>query len=190
MSDGFRNSTFLDCFCYFPRPKARLSKNGGALRGVERVFKKANILQSIGVVRLAGVELPASYSHTKWAWRGWAKRVICAICILGNVGLAGCRRTPTYSGPPDHVVHVTMKNWAILPGTIVLPRGAKVELIVESVDVEHGIAVPGLGINEPVKPGKPQIVRFLAEEPADYFMRCSISCGRGHDQMVGKIIVQ
>ena len=102
----------------------------------------------------------------------------------------GCgKKTPTYAGPPDTVLSIVMKKWAIVPDRIVVPQGARVEMVVSSTDVEHGIAVPGLGINEPVQPSKPAVVRFLAQTPGTYPMHCSILCGRGHDKMTGVIVI-
>jgi cytochrome c oxidase subunit 2 len=83
-----------------------------------------------------------------------------------------------------------MKQWEMEPRTIVVARNAKVELTIESGDVEHGLAVPGLDIDESVQKGKPVIVRFIAANSGDYVMRCSILCGRGHDQMKGRILVR
>lgn len=83
-----------------------------------------------------------------------------------------------------------MKKWAIVPARIAVPQGAHVELDVSTADVEHGFAVPALGINEPIQPGKPARVRFLAQTPGVYPMRCSIACGKGHDQMTGAIVVE
>ncbi|HTW47953.1 MAG TPA: cupredoxin domain-containing protein, partial [Acidobacteriaceae bacterium] len=71
-----------------------------------------------------------------------------------------------------------MKKWEIVPRRIVVRQGARVELIVSSADVEHGLAVPGLGINEPIQPGKPAAIRFFADKPGVYPMHCSILCGR------------
>ncbi len=67
----------------------------------------------------------------------------------------GCwQRTPTYAGPPDTVLSVVMKKWAITPDRVVVRQGAHVEMVVSTTDVEHGIAVPGLGINEPGAAGQ------------------------------------
>jgi cytochrome c oxidase subunit 2 len=82
-----------------------------------------------------------------------------------------------------------MKNWEINPARLEVPQGARVELVVTSTDIEHGIAVPGLGINEPVQPEHPAVVRFLAQPPGTYPMRCSVLCGRGHDKMTGAIVI-
>ncbi|MGA8528281.1 MAG: cupredoxin domain-containing protein, partial [Acidobacteriaceae bacterium] len=104
--------------------------------------------------------------------------------------IPGCgKRTPTYSGAPDMVLSIVMKKWAIVPNRIVVPQGARVEMVVSTTDVEHGIAVPALGINEPVQPAKPAVVRFLAQTPGTYPMHCSILCGRGHDKMTGVIVI-
>ena len=83
-----------------------------------------------------------------------------------------------------------MKQWEMVPRTIVVARNAKVELTIESADVEHGLTVKGLDIDESVKKGDPVMVRFIAHTGGEYVMRCSILCGRGHDEMKGKILVR
>jgi heme/copper-type cytochrome/quinol oxidase subunit 2 len=111
-----------------------------------------------------------------------------AIGLLVSMTACG-KRTPTYSGPPDTVRQIVMKKWEIVPNRLEIPQGARVELVVSSTDVEHGIAVPGLGINEPVQPEHPAVVRFLAQTPGTYPIHCSVLCGRGHDKMTGAIVI-
>lgn len=123
--------------------------------------------------------------HTK-RQAGTAAKALLSLLLLA---LTACSHTPTYSGPPNLVIPVLMKKWVIVPSRIVVPQGAHVELIVTSGDIEHGIAVPALDINEPVQPRKPAYVRFLALRPGTYPMRCSILCGRGHDKMTGEIVI-
>jgi len=140
--------------------------------------------------RISGYAVPGSLHHSKRPAQRGAKHgrpVWLALVLLGL--LAGCRHTPTYRGQPNLVIHILMKKWAIVPNRVVVPQGAKVELIVTTTDVEHGIAVPGLAINEPVQPGWTTVVRFLAQKPGVYPMHCSIACGRGHDQMTGEIVI-
>jgi heme/copper-type cytochrome/quinol oxidase subunit 2 len=130
--------------------------------------------------------------HSKRQLLPWAKAapsLLRAVPLL--LLMIGCgRKTPTYTGPPDTVLPVVMKKWAITPARVVVRRGARVELIVTTADIEHGFAVPALGINEPIDPGKPAAIRFLAQDPGVYPMRCSIACGRGHDQMTGVIVIE
>ena len=110
--------------------------------------------------------------------------------LFGVLLLLGCKQTPTYSGPPDTVIKVVMKKWAIEPSRITVRQGARVELVVSTADVEHGLGVRGLAINEPVQPGKPAVIRFLAQTPGTYPMRCSILCGKGHKDMLGEIVIE
>jgi len=140
--------------------------------------------------RNSGCLGPGFLHHSKSRPGRGAKRLSYAWLALLLLGaLAGCRHTPTYAGPPNLVIHLLMKKWAIVPNRIVVPQNARVELIVTTADVEHGIAVPGLAINEPVQPGWTTVVRFLAQKPGVYPMRCSIACGRGHDHMTGEIVI-
>lgn len=156
--------------------------------------------------RISGAGDPCFTPHSKWRATSPAKPrrpiagrpmspasggmgyglLLLFICLLA----AGCKRTPTYSGPPNTVIKVVMKKWEIAPARIVVPQGARVELIVSTADIEHGLGVPDLGINEPVQPGKPAAVRFLAQTPGTYPMRCSILCGKGHKRMQGEIVIE
>jgi heme/copper-type cytochrome/quinol oxidase subunit 2 len=110
--------------------------------------------------------------------------MICAAVV------AGCHRPPAFTGPPDQRVHLWMKQWEMDPRTIVVAKKNKVELTIESADVEHGLAVTGLDIDEALKKGDPVVVRLIARTPGVYVMRCSILCGRGHDERKGRILVQ
>jgi cytochrome c oxidase subunit 2 len=82
-----------------------------------------------------------------------------------------------------------MKKWAIEPSVIRVKKGQIVELDVYTADVEHGFQVTELGINEPVQPRFPATIVFRAEQTGEFKIQCSITCGRGHDDMTGVIIV-
>jgi cytochrome c oxidase subunit II len=131
------------------------------------------------------------FLHTKRRTLFLPKAAPALILALGLLlSMTGCRKkTPTFAGPPDTVRQIVMKKWEIDPGRIEVPQGARAELVVTSTDVEHGIDVPGLGINEPVQPEHPAVIRFLAQTPGTYPMRCSVLCGRGHNRMTGAIFI-
>jgi cytochrome c oxidase subunit II len=129
--------------------------------------------------------------HTKRRAPHRSKATPTLLLAMGLiVSMSGCgKKTPTFAGPPDTVRQIVMKKWEIDPARVEVPQGARVELVVSSIDVEHGIAVSGLGINEPVQPEHPAVIRFLAQTPGTYPMRCSVLCGRGHDKMTGAIVI-
>ncbi len=107
------------------------------------------------------------------------------LSILLAVLVFGCD-----SGKPDVVIPVVMKKYAFDPPVIRVKKGQLVELDVSTADVQHGFTVPDLGIREPVQPRRPARIIFRAERAGVFPMTCSIICGPGHDDMVGKIIVE
>ncbi|MHB1021089.1 MAG: cupredoxin domain-containing protein [Acidobacteriaceae bacterium] len=119
-----------------------------------------------------------------------AKRFHFFILLLAVsfVFSVGCKRAPQRQ--VTFRQKIEMEQYDIWPDVIHIPRGSYVELTVTSNDVEHGLAIDGLGINEPVHPGRTTVIYFLADKPGTYRMRCSIRCGRGHNKMLGQVIIQ
>ena len=85
---------------------------------------------------------------------------------------------------------MTAKQFVFEPSTIEVNKGDKVRLIVTSVDVPHGIAIPEYGINQRLEPGKPATIEFTADKQGTFTAFCSVLCGAGHKDMRGKIIVK
>ena len=85
---------------------------------------------------------------------------------------------------------MTAKQFSFVPETIEVNKGDKVRLIVTSIDVPHGIAIPEYGINERLDPGKPVTIEFIADKQGTFTAFCSVICGAGHRDMKGKIIVR
>ena len=67
----------------------------------------------------------------------------------------------------------------------------RVELVVTSVDVDHGIEFTDLDVpQERVPAGRTVTIKFIPDKPGVYHFRCSVVCGTGHDRMVGLLIVE
>lgn len=114
----------------------------------------------------------------------WTLRVAFAALLLSLA--VACD-----SSKPDVVIHVVMKKYAFDPAVIRVKKGQVVELDVSTADVQHGFSVPDLGIKEPIQPHRaPAKVVFKADRAGVFPMTCSIICGPGHDDMVGKIVVE
>ncbi len=97
--------------------------------------------------------------------------------------------TPATSGAVKEF-KMTAKQFSFEPSTIEVNKGDKVRLIVTSVDVPHGIAIPEYGINERLDVGKPVTIEFTADKQGSFTAFCSVFCGSGHSSMKGKIIVR
>ena len=85
---------------------------------------------------------------------------------------------------------MTAKQFQFEPSTIEVNKGDRVRLVVTSIDVPHGIAIPEYGINERLNPGTPVTIEFTAEKEGTFTTFCSVFCGSGHSNMKGKIIVR
>jgi heme/copper-type cytochrome/quinol oxidase subunit 2 len=74
---------------------------------------------------------------------------------------------------------------------ITVKQGELVTLRLSSMDVVHGFALPGYNISESLYPGDVVTVEFIADESGEFEFYCSAqSCGRGHLEMKGTLIVE
>ncbi|MEE8168718.1 MAG: hypothetical protein V3T58_07590 [Candidatus Hydrothermarchaeales archaeon] len=74
---------------------------------------------------------------------------------------------------------------------IVVTEGETVTLYITSVDLVHGFYLPFYNISEMIYPGKVKIVKFVADHSGEFPFRCNVrSCGFGHLEMKGKLIVE
>jgi cytochrome c oxidase subunit 2 len=108
--------------------------------------------------------------------------VISAIAL----STTGCATAPKAT----HQVSVTMKKYEISPAEIRIKRGEEVEFHISTTDVQHGFAVPALGINEPVQPLHPAVFAFTPQQKGEFEVKCGVLCGAGHDRMQAKLIVE
>jgi cytochrome c oxidase subunit II len=118
-------------------------------------------------------------------------RVVCfalAFAMLLSLGCHSAASAP--ADAPRQQVDIVMKKWSIEPHEIHVKKGTVVTLHVSTADVQHGFEVQSLGISEPVNPGKPADITFVADKPGKYGVDCDILCGKGHDDMAATIIVE
>jgi cytochrome c oxidase subunit 2 len=74
-------------------------------------------------------------------------------------------------------------------GSLHVPVGKPVRLIMQSKDVLHSFFIPGFRIKMDVLPNRYTEQWFQANEPGVYDVQCAEYCGRGHSQMNAKIYV-
>jgi cytochrome c oxidase subunit II len=85
---------------------------------------------------------------------------------------------------------MTAKQWEFEPSEITVQKGDTVRLTISSVDVAHGFALADFGISEFLAPGKTSTVEFVADKVGRFSFFCNVSCGRGHREMNGLLIVE
>jgi len=70
------------------------------------------------------------------------------------------------------------------PDVVTISKGDNIKLIINNVDVPHGIRIPALNLK-----GEEEI-EFTANTAGEYEWYCLIPCGSGHMQMKGKLVVK
>jgi cytochrome c oxidase subunit 2 len=93
------------------------------------------------------------------------------------------------TGPNAYSVHMLAHMWAWTPSPLHVPQGAAITFYVTSADVLHGFQVPGTTINVTAVPGIIGSVTYTFEHAGTYNIICNEYCGIGHQNMIGRIIV-
>ena len=118
-------------------------------------------------------------------WLGlFALAVVVALVLVAPLPVSN-------AAPQERHIDVTARSFAFTPGTIRVNRGDTVVIRLESIDVVHGMYVDGYGVRSgEAEPGRPVELRFVADQPGAFRMRCSIACGNMHPFMIGKLVVE
>lgn len=87
-------------------------------------------------------------------------------------------------------IQITAKNWEFSPKAITVKKGEKVSLAVKSVDGNHGIAIPELGIDQTYNQGETVTIDLPTDKTGTFQFRCSVPCGPGHREMTGTITIE
>jgi cytochrome c oxidase subunit II len=77
----------------------------------------------------------------------------------------------------------------IVSSTLVLPAGREVDLRLRSLDVIHGLFIPGMRLKENAVPGLELHVHFTPAVVGTYPILCSQVCGLGHARMQARLMV-
>lgn len=93
------------------------------------------------------------------------------------------------------VVEIVMRaienQWRWDPPVVRVKAGDRIRLKVFNEDTyDHGIAVEAFGINKRLFPRRETLVDFVASRVGEYKFYCSVPCGAGHYDQIGKLIVE
>jgi cytochrome c oxidase subunit 2 len=69
---------------------------------------------------------------------------------------------------------------------LVVPLNKAVKLNLHSDDVIHSLYIPAFRIKEDVVPGKNNYMWFIAQQPGEYDILCTVYCGLRHSYMEAK----
>ena len=111
--------------------------------------------------------------------------------ILANTGtetLLDEGIAPVVPAPPGDV-YLIAKQFFWFP-ILKLRAGETYRLHLSSADFQHGFSLQPMNMNFQVVPGYDHVLTIKPQAPGEYPIVCNEFCGIGHQNMVGKIIVE
>ena len=134
------------------------------------------------------VTMDTEVGHTMM--RQSAVLVLSAMRVASGATWAAAEGSDEAPVQQPRVIEVEASQFAFEPSDIEVAVGESVRLLVHSVDVEHGFAIPSLGIGETIPPdGTPVTIEFVAGEAGRHRILCSVFCGAGHGGMGGTLSI-
>ena len=110
-----------------------------------------------------------------------------AVLVYTGVAAAPTAR-PRQAEP--RVVEVVAKRFAFVPSRIEVTEGDTVRLVVRSADGMHGVQIKKFKVSEEVPRGnEPVTIEFTATAVGEFEIACAAFCGKGHEEMRGKLVV-
>ena len=123
------------------------------------------------------------------------KYLLLTILFSGTLIITGCvgqgnQTTQVQLTGETKQFTMTAKQWEFQPPTITVNQGDLVKISIISVDVAHGFALPTFGVSTVLRPGQTTNVEFVASKVGRFTFFCTVSCGLGHSNMRGSLIVK
>lgn len=152
-----------------------------------RDIYKDLLLLGLVVFILAGLPL-GIYAYDRHVWQERIPAGAKVFTLTGNTNLGWLAgRVKGYD-----VVSLDEKPTAFSRPVLVVDKGDTVVLKLGSSDVIHGFSLKDFGIfiEDGVRPGKVNLVKFKADKSGVFSFSCNIICGDHHKNMKGTLIVR
>lgn len=112
-------------------------------------------------------------------FRMWAsiRLVVVFLLLCGSVGF---RVTGAF---PRSLIRIDVHRFAFEPNSIELKKGRSVTLSLTSDDVEHGLTIPGLGVDVHLPAGVTTAIVLTPRRSGTFTGYCNAYCGADHHAM-------
>jgi cytochrome c oxidase subunit 2 len=117
------------------------------------------------------------------------RRQFCRAGMLAAAA-AGMGSVAYVAGQPaEQVFKILAKRFEFLPREITVKKGIPVLIELTSADVPMGFNAPDFKVRADILPGNVAQVRFVPRAEGSFDYLCDVFCGKGHEEMSGKITV-
>ena len=112
-----------------------------------------------------------------------------ALLVYAGVAASPAPARPRQT-PEPRVVEIVAKRFTFVPSRIEVTEGETVRLVVRSADGMHGVQIKKFRVSEEIPRGsEPVSIEFTADAVGEFDIACSAFCGKGHEEMRGKLVV-
>ena len=119
-----------------------------------------------------------------------ARRVGPRLLLLMGLAAAGVRSLAA-DAPETRRFEIAASRYRFDPARVEVRQGDVVELVLRSLDTDHGIAIKAYGVKVAIPKGGERVgVSFVANQPGTFPFECSEYCGSGHKRMKGELVVE
>ncbi len=116
--------------------------------------------------------------------------ILLCTALMPAFGMRGLVAAGEEVARPVRVIEITAKRFEFKPRRIRLKKDVPVLLEVRTADVTHGFNCPEMGFRANITPGMVAKISFTPIRAGEFEFFCDIFCGKGHDKMTGKFIVE
>ena len=109
------------------------------------------------------------------------RAVLLAVSLMAVVPCAHPAQAQTQSDAKR--IEITAKRFDFTPSEITLKRGEPVVIVLQSIDVAHGLRFRELDLNIKADKGKSSEASFTPKKVGTFTGQCSVFCGSGHGRM-------
>ena len=154
----------------------------------------------VGVMIAMSFGPPRETSTRRWT-HGWGLgfSLVVLTTLLGAGLWVGERILPRDDGAVEVRAHAFMWGWHFTQpgegdnmvetdGTLYVPVGQPIDVIVTAEDVIHSFWVPQLAGKMDAIPGRENVMRFQVDSPGTYRGLCAEFCGLGHAGMLFDLV--
>lgn len=82
------------------------------------------------------------------------------------------------------VINVDAEKFQYSPDVIKVKKGERVKIVINNVDFNHGMVIPGLGLSGI------DSIEFTADKAGTFEFRCPTPCGSDHRDMIGTLVIE
>lgn len=122
----------------------------------------------------------------RWKWTSMLSMFIVVAIVLVGCGDKTEDVPETTIKSDSKEIIITAKNFEFDTKEIYIKKGDKIKLTLKSDEGIHGLSIKDLDID--VKGNSS--IEFVAEKTGTFEYVCSVSCGKGHTDMKGKLIIE